>query len=78
MSFDQEWAQLKAAAAQKQQVGTRLNQLPPEPGGGSPQGDLQVSNTDLAALGDEGLKLHQRLDKDGDHARRSELAAAAP
>jgi hypothetical protein len=77
MSFDQEWSQLKAAAAEKQQTRMQLNQLRPDPGGsGSPGGDLQVSNKDLAAIGDEAFKLYQRLDKDGDHAKRSSEEAA--
>jgi hypothetical protein len=77
MNFDQEWSQLKAAAAQKQQTRMQLNQLSPDPGGGSPQGDLQVSQKDLAAIGDEAFKIYQRLDKDGDHAKRSSEEAAA-
>ena len=77
MSFDDEWAELKSAATEKQ-IATRLNQL--DPGGGGvgpvPQGDLAVSQQDLAAVGDTAFRLHQRLGTDGSHARASTYEAA--
>lgn len=77
MSFEDEWAQHKAAAAEKQSASMQLNQLAPEPGGGGvPQGDLKVTQKDLAAIGDQAYKLYQRLDKDGDHAKASSQKAA--
>ncbi|MFK8906127.1 hypothetical protein [Streptomyces sp. YS-3] len=79
MSFEQEWNQLKSTAAQKQDSGRmRLNHLPDDDRGGGPvNGDLVVSQHDLAAVGDEAFKLHQRLDTDGDHAKQSTNAAGA-
>ena len=78
MSFAQEWAQHKAAAAEKS-VSMQLNRLDPGGGGGgAPEGDLKVNQTDLAAVGDNAYKLYQRLDKDGDHAKAaSEKAGGA-
>lgn len=69
----------------------RLNGLAPEPGGGSaasagsggtgsggaPRGDLVVRHQDLTAIGKAAYELHQRLQKDGDHARLSSLEAAS-
>lgn len=53
----------------------RLNQV--DPGGGpTPEGDLQVDQGDLAAIGDEAFKLYQRLYTDGDHAKQSSYDAA--
>ncbi|MFJ8207771.1 hypothetical protein [Streptomyces sp. NPDC096033] len=75
MSFDDEWAELKAAAAERQ-VSTRLNQLAPGGGGPGPQGDLEIDHQDLAAIGDAAFKLRQRLGTDGDHAKASTHEAA--
>ncbi|MFI5984632.1 hypothetical protein ACIBEA_27620 [Streptomyces sp. NPDC051555] len=76
MSFDQEWAQVRASVADKQ-AGVRLNHVPDDGGGGpAPQGDLVVTQQDLAAVGDAAFKLHQRLDTDGDHAKASTYEAA--
>lgn len=69
MSFQEEWAQHKAAAAEKHSASMQLNQLPAEGGGSAPAGDLTVDQKDLAAVGDQAFKLYQRLDKDGDHAK---------
>jgi acyl-CoA thioesterase FadM len=78
MSFDAEWAALKAEAAQRRSTRMQLNQLPPDSqGGGVPQGDLAVSQTDLAAIGDAAFQLHQDLDRDGDHARAATAQAAS-
>ncbi|WP_181767558.1 hypothetical protein [Streptomyces albidus (ex Kaewkla and Franco 2022)] len=77
MSFDNEWAQLKARADTRRGTHTQLNQLAPDPGGSTPQGDLKVSQTELAAIGDAAFRLHQDLDRDGDHARVSSFKAAS-
>ncbi|KPC61313.1 hypothetical protein [Streptomyces chattanoogensis] len=78
MSFDAEWAELKAGAAARQSTQMQLNQLAPDGGGGgTPQGDLTVDQKDLAAIGDVAFKLHQDLDKAGDHARVSSMKAAS-
>lgn len=74
MSFEQEWARHKEAAS----TNTHLDQAAPIGGGGStPQGDLKVNQKDLAAIGNAAYKLHQKLDKDGDHARVSSYDAAS-
>jgi hypothetical protein len=72
-----EWEQLKAQAAQHA-THTQLNQLPSDPGGGGgePGGDLQVSQKDLAAVGDRAFTLRDRLAKDGKHADASTGKAA--
>lgn len=74
MSFEQEWAQHKAAAAERQTTHMQLNQLAPSPGGF--EGNLSVNQKDLAAVGDQAYKLYQRLEKDGDHAKTSSEKAA--
>ncbi|MFC7977858.1 hypothetical protein ACFUT3_21780 [Streptomyces cinereoruber] len=43
MSFDDEWAQHKNAAMERQSSSTRLNQLPVEPGGGGSRPDLATA-----------------------------------
>ncbi|MFF0450936.1 hypothetical protein ACFYT4_31920 [Streptomyces sp. NPDC004609] len=63
MAWD-EWEQLKASAAEKDTARMQLNGLPPDDGGGSSgagAGDLKVSQTDLAAIGDKAYKLYNRL-----------------
>ncbi|WP_153456834.1 glutathione S-transferase family protein [Streptomyces smaragdinus] len=63
MSFEDEWAQLKADAAM------HLDRVPdPGPGPPTPQGDLQVNQKDLAAVGDVAFRLNQSLGNDGLHA----------
>ncbi|MGW5678930.1 hypothetical protein ACWEV4_28300 [Streptomyces sp. NPDC003860] len=59
----EEWDQLKATAAERGNQQMQLNGLPPEEGGGSGggQGDLKVSEADLAAVGDHAFKLYGRL-----------------
>ncbi|WP_175412781.1 hypothetical protein [Streptomyces sp. TRM64462] len=65
MAWD-EWEQLKSEAAEKNATAMRLNQLPPEHGGGTPQGgDLKVHQKDLAAVGDSAFKLFDKLGKHG-------------
>ncbi|MFF3750007.1 hypothetical protein ACFYYH_06005 [Streptomyces sp. NPDC002018] len=76
MSFDEEWSQLKSDAADRSSSQTRLNQLDGGGGGPIPEGDLKVTQSDLAAIGDEAFKLYRRLDTDGDHAKQSSYEAA--
>ncbi|WP_255955541.1 hypothetical protein [Streptomyces odontomachi] len=76
MAWD-EWEQLKADAAGKQSAHMELNQLPSEPGAGPPpQGDLEVSQKDLAAVGDAAYRLYNDFHKYSDHARGASQAAA--
>ncbi|MEV6133475.1 hypothetical protein AB0M05_42880 [Streptomyces violaceusniger] len=80
MSFENEWAQIKSEAAQRQDTHMRLNQVD-GPGGTAPspaaqKGDLSVKAKDLAAIGDAAFKLYPRLDKDGDHAQTTSATAA--
>lgn len=76
MAWD-EWEQLKAEAAQKQSTHMQLNQLPADGGSSAPpQGDLQVSQKDLAAIGDAAYKLYNDFGKYSDHARLSSMSAA--
>ncbi|MHC3394607.1 hypothetical protein ACLQ2E_34900 [Streptomyces lavendulocolor] len=65
MAWD-EWERLKASAAERESSRMQLNGLPPEdrPNAGNPQGDLQVHQKDLAAIGDHAFKLYNRLWKD--------------
>ncbi|MGW0604356.1 hypothetical protein [Streptomyces sp. NPDC002640] len=75
MTFEQEWAQLRAQAAERS--GMRLNGLPAEGGGGGGGGDdLVVNRDDLGAIGNEAYDLLGRLGKDGDIARASTFTAA--
>ncbi|WP_256104551.1 hypothetical protein [Streptomyces sp. ODS05-4] len=72
MSFDEEWAELRAAAAQRSAM--RLNSLPAEGGGGT--ADLVVNRDDLGRIGNDAYGLRTRLSKDGDHARPATFDAA--
>ncbi|MFF6777848.1 hypothetical protein ACFY8W_30460 [Streptomyces sp. NPDC012637] len=75
MSFDEEWAAERSAAANR--VSMRLNQLPADPGGGSGGGaDLGVKQDHLGAVGHAAFGLHGRLLKDGNHARSDTSEAA--
>ncbi|MER6145528.1 hypothetical protein ABT174_36825 [Streptomyces sparsogenes] len=78
MSFEEEWARLKADAAARHSTHVRLNQLPGSPaaGGSDPQGDLRVDQKDLAAIGDAAYRLHQNLGRDGYHAQAMSYQAA--
>ncbi|MFF2192742.1 hypothetical protein [Streptomyces sp. NPDC058157] len=75
MSFDAEWAELKAALSDRQ-TAMRLNQVGSGGGGEGPQGDLELDHQDLAAVGDAAFKLRRRLGTDGDHAKASTHEAA--
>ncbi|MFE9726399.1 hypothetical protein ACFYQ5_23145 [Streptomyces sp. NPDC005794] len=75
MTFEQEWAELRAAAAQRSAM--RLNSLPAEGGGGGGGGgDLVVNRDDLGAIGNDAYGLRVRLSKEGDLARPSTFDAA--
>jgi hypothetical protein len=66
MAWD-EWEQLKTSAVEQQpSPQMQLNGLPEEdrPNAGSPQGDLTVSQKDLALIGDEAFTLYNRLWKE--------------
>lgn len=79
MTFDEEWNQLVAAASERKATQMRLNRLDGGGGGGNsaPNGVLEVSQKDLAAVGDAAFDLYERLRKDGEHARESSGSAAA-
>lgn len=70
MSFDEEWAQLRDAAAQRHSM--RLNSLPAEGGGGN----LVVNRDDLGRIGNNAYDLRGRLSRDGDRARPATHDAA--
>ncbi|MFG2125320.1 hypothetical protein [Streptomyces sp. NPDC048710] len=74
-----EWEQLTAEARQRRQGSThmQLNQLPVDPDGSTtPQGDLRVNQTHLAAVGNAAYELHQAFGHDSDLARMNSLKAA--
>ncbi|MEV6307709.1 hypothetical protein AB0M10_03795 [Streptomyces sp. NPDC051840] len=76
MAWD-EWEQLKSEAAERRSAHMRLNQVPPEAGGGpTPQGDLKVNQKDLASIGNVAYRMYGDLEKAGDHARASTQKAA--
>ncbi|MDH2393043.1 hypothetical protein QCN29_30565 [Streptomyces sp. HNM0663] len=66
MSFDEEWAGMRNAAAQQQPTSMRLNQLPAE-GGGGPE-DYKVTSKDLKAVGNEAQELFHALETAAFHA----------
>ncbi|MGW4161604.1 hypothetical protein [Streptomyces sp. NPDC004788] len=74
MSFDEEWAAERSAAAAR--VGMRLNQAPAGPGGGG-AADLKVRQDHLGAIGHAAYELHGRLLKDGKHAGGDTVEAAS-
>lgn len=75
MSFDEEWAGLREAAAQRNSM--RLNSLPADGGGGGGgAADLVVNRDDLGRIGNDAYGLRVRLSKDGDHARTTTHDAA--
>ncbi|MGW5419328.1 hypothetical protein [Streptomyces sp. NPDC003943] len=73
MSFDEEWATERSAAAAR--VSMRLNQAPAGPGGGGGS-DLKVRQDHLGAIGHAAYELHGRLLKDGKHAGSDTVEAA--
>ncbi|MDX3691958.1 hypothetical protein PV726_16740 [Streptomyces europaeiscabiei] len=75
MTFDQEWAELRAAAAER--TAMQINSAPATGGGGGGGGkDLVVNRDDLGAIGNEAYDLLGRLAKEGDMARPSTFDAA--
>lgn len=72
MSFDEEWAELHTAAAQRNAM--QLNGVPSE--GGTSGGDLVVRRDDLGRIGSDAYDLRTRLSKEGDHARPATFEAA--
>ncbi|KPC82611.1 hypothetical protein ADK82_11270 [Streptomyces sp. NRRL S-4] len=61
VSFEEEWAELRAAAVQRSAM--QINSVPAESGGG---GDLVVNRDDLGAIGNDAYGLRVRLSKEGD------------
>ncbi|MFE7485647.1 hypothetical protein [Streptomyces sp. NPDC057552] len=74
MSFEEEWAALRSAAAER--TAMRVNGVPAEGGGGGGAADLVVNRDDLGAIGNDAYALRTRLAKDGDHARPATFGAA--
>ncbi|WP_370413035.1 hypothetical protein [Streptomyces fradiae] len=78
MSFDEEWAAARSAAAGR--VGMRLNRTGTAPdsggGGGGGGADLGFRQDHLGAIGHAAHELHGRLAKDGHHARTDTTDAA--
>ncbi|MFJ5047845.1 hypothetical protein [Streptomyces sp. NPDC088719] len=72
MTFEKEWAELRAAAADRS--ATQLNSAPATGGGGA--SDLVVNRDDLGAIGNDAYDLRTKLSKDGDHARPATFDAA--
>ncbi|MEU8958349.1 hypothetical protein AB0C93_29090 [Streptomyces sp. NPDC048518] len=65
MAWD-EWERLKSQAAERQLTHMQLNQVEPGTGGSAAPdpasyGDLRVSQSDLAKIGDHAFKLYDRL-----------------
>lgn len=75
MTFDEEWAELREAAAGRTTL--RINGAPAEGGGGGGGApDLVVNRDDLGAIGNDAYDLRTRLSKEGDHARPATFDAA--
>ncbi|MFF3333625.1 hypothetical protein ACFYWX_29430 [Streptomyces sp. NPDC002888] len=75
MTFEQEWAELRAAAAKR--TAMQINSIPADGGGGGGGGsDLVVNRDDLGAIGNDAYDLLGRLAKEGDIARPSTFDAA--
>ncbi|MFE3386496.1 hypothetical protein [Streptomyces anulatus] len=72
MTFEKEWAELRAAAAERGAM--QVNSAPAQGGGGS--ADLVVNRDDLGAIGNDAYELRTKLSKDGDHARPATFDAA--
>lgn len=72
MTFEKEWAELRAAAAERSAM--QLNSAPATGGGGA--SDLVVNRDDLGAIGNDAYDLRTKLSKDGDHARPATFEAA--
>ncbi|WP_030201178.1 hypothetical protein [Streptomyces sp. NRRL S-87] len=66
MSFEEEWSSARTTAAATGRGGARVATRP----------DLKVDGDELGAVGSEAYGLHQRLSRDGDHARPATFDAA--
>lgn len=79
MAWD-EWERLKTEAAEERSTRMRLNQATPGSGGGgggNQQGDLEVNQKDLAAIGDAAFELRQEFERVSNHARTASQKAAS-
>ncbi|MYV42511.1 hypothetical protein GT030_27515 [Streptomyces sp. SID1328] len=74
MAFEQEWAEMRAAASKRTAV--QLNSVPAEGGGGGGGYDLVVNRDDLGAIGNDAYELLGRMGKEGDIARSATFDAA--
>jgi hypothetical protein len=75
VTFEQEWAALRAAAAER--TAMQIDSIPADGGGGGGGGgDLVVNRDDLGAIGNDAYDLLGRLAKEGDIARSSTFDAA--
>ncbi|MFB6984679.1 hypothetical protein [Streptomyces sp. NPDC056304] len=76
MTFDAEWAALRAESTQR--VDMRLNGVESGVGGhgGPSNADLAVNQDNLGAIGHDAYELRTRLSKDGDYARPTTFEAA--
>ncbi|MCX5109347.1 hypothetical protein OOK13_12550 [Streptomyces sp. NBC_00378] len=70
MTFDDEWAQLKADAQDRHSAQMRLNTAGPQADGAASGGnaDLVVHQDDLGAVGNEAFRIHGELRKRADLA----------
>ncbi|WP_327326862.1 hypothetical protein OG735_33420 [Streptomyces sp. NBC_01210] len=70
MTFNDEWAQLKSEAQDRQPAQMRLNAAAPEPGGpgSGTKADLVVHQDDLGKVGNEAFRVHGELQKKADIA----------
>ena len=55
MTFEQDWAELRAAAAER--TAMQINSVPAEGGGGGGGKDLEVNRDDLGAIGNDAYDL---------------------
>ncbi|MGW4287396.1 hypothetical protein ACWEIK_10720 [Streptomyces sp. NPDC004673] len=74
MTFEQEWAESRAAAAKRSAM--QINSVPAEGGGGGGGYDLVVNRDDLGAIGNDAYELLGQLTTKGDIARASTFDAA--
>ncbi|MFE7840643.1 hypothetical protein ACFU53_32675 [Streptomyces sp. NPDC057474] len=75
MTFEQEWAELRAAAAER--TAMQINSAPATGGGGGGGAKgLVVNRDDLGAIGNDAYDLLGRLAAEGDIARPSTFDAA--
>ncbi|MFJ4006162.1 hypothetical protein ACIPWL_22315 [Streptomyces sp. NPDC090023] len=75
MTFEREWAESRAAAAER--AAMQINSVPADGGGGGGGGyDLVVNRDDLGAIGNDAYDLLGQLTKKGDIARSSTFDAA--